>query len=77
MFAGESSYKKAPAGTGATERSLEFILESYFFVYFPSNLERFSFEKGETRGGDTAPPGVVLFSAKRRTVWFEMRSVSN
>ena len=56
MFAEESSYKKAPAGTGATERSLEFILGSHFFVYFPSNLERFIFEKGKTRGGGAVPP---------------------
>ena len=27
---------------------------------FPQALERFNFEKGETRGGGTAPPGSVV-----------------
>ncbi len=51
-------------------------------------IERFNFEKGETRGGGTAPPGPQrrpaqserknrVFSAKRQAVWFEMQSISN
>ena len=41
-------------------------------------LERFNFEKGETRGGGTTPPGQkCAFSAKRQAVWFKMPSVSN
>ena len=53
-------------------------------------IERFTFEKGETRGGGTAPPEAAAqrrpaqserknraFSAKRQAVWFETQRVSN
>ena len=55
-----------------------------------SKLERFNFEKGETRGGGKVKREAAaqrrpakserknrVFSAKRQAVWFEMRSVSN
>ena len=48
----------------------------------PGSLKRFTFEKGETRGGGQRRPAQSerknrVFSAKRQAVWFEMRSISN
>ena len=44
-------------------------------------LERFTFEKGATRGGGSAArsevSGKAAFSEKRQNAWFEMHSVSN
>ena len=46
-----------------------------------ARLERFSFEKGETRGGAARPAQSerknCAFSTKQQAVWFGMRSIAN
>ena len=39
------------------DRTLEYFKFEIFAFQTENALERFNFEKGETRGGGTAPPG--------------------